>query len=160
MRHKIYCRHIAGLDVRLNISTIRCAVRAALCAEHVNTPCETFVLIVNDAYIREFNRKYRGVDSATDVLSFPLHELTPGHFEPPPLNLESNNGLLPLGDIVVSSERVAAQARELRHTLRHETAYLIVHSVLHLLGYDHVDEAGGKRLMREKEKEIMSEIDA
>jgi probable rRNA maturation factor len=160
MKHKIYCRHVAGLAVRLDISTIRSAVRTALRAELADTPCELFVLIVDDARIRELNRAHRGVDLATDVLSFPQQDLTPGRFEPPALELEANNGFLQLGDIVVSSERVAVQALELRQTFRRETAYLIVHSVLHLLGYDHTDEGADKRLMREREKEIMSELEA
>jgi probable rRNA maturation factor len=126
----------------------------------VGTPCEIFVLIADDARIRELNRKHRGVDSATDVLSFPQQELTPGRLNPPELDIAANGGVLPLGDVVVSSERVAAQALEFGHTTRRETAYLIVHSVLHLLGYDHTDEGADKRIMRDREKEIMSEINA
>ena len=94
----------------------------------------------NDANgIHEINRELRQVDRPTDVLSFPEFELTPGQL-PGPEDADPGTGLIPLGDMVLSMERVAAQAREYGHSKRRELSYLVTHSVLHLLGYDHLDE--------------------
>ncbi|MDR1217819.1 MAG: rRNA maturation RNase YbeY [Oscillospiraceae bacterium] len=158
MRHRVYCRHASDCLTRLDISVIRRAAYAALQCEKVDAPCEISVLITNDAGIQRLNRKYRNVDSVTDVLSFPQYELKPGAFTAPAPALDANEGAFILGDIVLSAERVDAQAAELGHTAGRETAYLTVHSVLHLLGYDHTDEGAEKRLMRAREKEIMRQM--
>ena len=117
------------------------------------------MLITDDRGIREVNRGYRGIDKPTDVLSFPMQEISsPGAFEFDPGALDPETGILPLGDIILSAERVYEQAREYGHTLARETAYLTVHSVLHLLGYDHIDEAEGRKKMRAREDAIMKDI--
>ena len=91
------------------------------------------------------------------MLSFPAFDLTPGEL-PGPEDADPGTGLVPLGDMVISMERVAAQAKEYGHSNRRELAYLAVHSVLHLLGYDHLDEGPQKAQMRAREEAIMAEL--
>ena len=139
------------------IAFIRKAIRAALAAEGVDFPCEVDVLVTGDEEIRELNREARQVDKATDVLSFPAFDLEPGEL-PGPEDADPGTGLVPLGDMMISMEHVAAQAKEYGHSNRRELAYLTVHSVLHLLGYDHMDEGPMKRRMREREEDILAEL--
>lgn len=146
-------------DNRLSAKLIRQAIRIALAYENVSALCEINVLVTDDQKIRDINREFRGIDAVTDVLSFPMQEFSPpGWKEPDACNIDPDSGLLPLGDIVFSAERLEKQAREHSQSSGKETAYLTVHSVLHLLGYDHVDEADEKKQMRAREKEIMKEI--
>ena len=137
---------------------VRKVIRTALAAEGVDFPCEVDVLLTNDARIHELNREQRGIDQPTDVLSFPAFDLRPGAL-PEPADADPGSGLVPLGDMVVSLERAAAQAKEYGHSNRRELAYLTVHSVLHLLGYDHLDEGPQKAQMRAKEEEILEKLD-
>ena len=136
---------------------IRRVIRTALAAEGVTFPCEIDVLLTHDAGIHQINRDMRQVDRATDVLSFPEFDLTPGQL-PGEEDADPGTGLVPLGDMVISMERVAAQAKEYGHSNRRELAYLVVHSVLHLLGYDHLDEGPMKAQMRGREEAIMAEL--
>ena len=136
---------------------IRRVIRTALSMQGVDFPCEVDVLVTSDAGIHQINRDMRQVDRATDVLSFPEFELTPGEL-PGPEDADPGTGLVPLGDMVLSMERVQAQAKEYGHSNRRELAYLVVHSVLHLLGYDHVDEGAMKRQMRAREEAILAEV--
>ena len=134
---------------------LRRVIPAALEAEGVSFPCEVDVLLTDDDGIHEINREMRQVDRPTDVLSFPEFELTPGQL-PGPEDADPGTGLIPLGDMVLSMERVAAQAREYGHSKRRELSYLVTHSVLHLLGYDHLDEGPMKAQMRAREEAIMA----
>ena len=136
---------------------LRRVIRTALAAEGVDFPCEIDVLLTGDAGIHAINRDMRQVDRPTDVLSFPEFELRPGEL-PGPEDADPGTGLVPLGDMVISMEHVAAQAKEYGHSNRRELAYLAVHSVLHLLGYDHLDEGPQKRQMRGREEAIMAEL--
>ena len=136
---------------------IRRVIRTALAAEGVTFPCEIDVLLTHDAGIHQINRDMRQVDRATDVLSFPEFDLTPGQL-PDEEDADPGTGLVPLGDMVISMEHVAAQAKEYGHSNRRELAYLVVHSVLHLLGYDHLDEGPMKAQMRGREEAIMAEL--
>ena len=136
---------------------IRRVIRTALAAEGVTFPCEIDVLLTHDAGIHQINRDMRQVDRATDVLSFPEFDLTPGQL-PGEGDANPGTGLVPLGDMVISMEHVAAQAKEYGHSNRRELAYLVVHSVLHLLGYDHLDEGPMKAQMRGREEAIMTEL--
>ena len=141
------------------MSLIKKSIHCALRLEDVGVSCEVSVLITDDTRIREINRVFRGIDKPTDVLSFPMQELAvPGRIASGTYAADPETGLLPLGDIILSSERVKKQACEYGQTLDRETAYLTVHSVLHLLGYDHTDEADGREQMRGREKEIMREL--
>ena len=121
-------------------------------------PYESQVCLVltDNETIHKTNLEYRQIDRATDVLSFPAQELVPEHFDPDAVQADPDSGCLPLGDMVLSQERAAAQAQEFGHSLKHEMAYLTAHSVLHLLGYDHMDEGPEKRRMRAKEKAVMA----
>ena len=146
-------------DALLLKRQIRKCILAALDEEGVDTPCEINVLVTDDASIRAINKAYRNIDKATDVLSFPMFQLTPG--APPTLDdveADPGTGLVPLGDMVISMEHVAAQAKEYGHSNRRELAYLVVHSVLHLLGYDHLDEGPQKKQMRAREEAILAEL--
>ena len=136
---------------------IRKVIRTALAAEGVTLPCEVDVNLTDDAGIHEINREMREVDRPTDVLSFPVFDLTPGEL-PDEMDADPGTGLIPLGDMVISMERVAAQAQEFGHSNRRELCYLVVHSVLHLLGYDHLDEGPQKAQMRGREEAILAEL--
>ena len=136
---------------------IRKVIRTALAAEGVDFPCEVDVCVTSDEGIHQINREMRGVDRPTDVLSFPAFDLHPGEL-PGEEDADPATGLVPLGDMCLSLERVQAQAREYGHSNRRELAYLVVHSVLHLLGYDHLDEGPEKAQMRAREDAIMEEL--
>ena len=136
-------------------SFLRKVIRTALTEQGVNVPCEVDVYVTGDAGIQELNREMRQVDRPTDVLSFPEFDLAPGE-HPGPEDADPGTGLIPLGDMVLSMERVAAQAKEYGHSRRRELAYLVTHSVLHLLGYDHLDEGAMKKQMRWREEAIMA----
>lgn len=136
---------------------LKTCIETALTEEGVDVPCEVDVLITNDEGIYQINLEQREVDRPTDVLSFPMFYFRPG--KPPKgdaLDVDPETGLLPLGDMVISYERAQAQAEEYGHSVQRELGYLAVHSVLHLLGYDHMDEGEEKRQMREREEAIMS----
>ena len=137
---------------------IRRVIRTALEAEGVTLPCEVDVLVTSDSGIHKLNLAQRGVDAPTDVLSFPALELRPGE-KPTAEDADPGTGLVPLGDMALSYERVAAQAKEYGHSNRRELAYLVTHSVLHLLGYDHLDEGPDKALMREHEEIILEKLE-
>ena len=132
-------------------------IAAALEAEKVTIPCGVDVLLTTNEGIREINLEQRQIDAATDVLSFPMLELTPGV---PPTGegedeLDPETGLCCMGDMVISVERAKEQAAEFGHSIQRELAYLAVHSVLHLLGYDHLDEGPQKARMRAREEAIL-----
>jgi len=124
--------------------------------EHVDVPCVVSVLITDDEGIRAYNYEYRGIDKATDVLSFPMQEFRyagwKGISNP---EFDESTGELTLGDIVISMETVKRQAKEYGNTIEHETVYMIVHSTLHLLGYDHADKRSEK-IMHDKSKSIIN----
>lgn len=138
---------------------LRRVIPAALAAEGVEFPCEVDILFTDDTGIQEINREQRGVDKPTDVLSFPMFELTPGVI-PTMEDVEADpeTGLVPLGDMVLSVERAQAQGEEYGHGSERELAYLAVHSILHLLGYDHLDEGPMKAQMRAREEAILSKL--
>lgn len=148
---------VPGAANDANCALIRRTIRTALAAEGLTAPCEVDVLLTDDDGIHEINRELRQVDRPTDVLSFPEFELTPGQL-PGPEDADPGTGLIPLGDMVLSMERVAAQAREYGHSKRRELSYLVTHSVLHLLGYDHLDEGPQKEQMRAREEAILGEL--
>ena len=134
---------------------IRKVIRTALEAEGMDARCEINVLLTDDEGIHAVNLDMRGVDRATDVLSFPVFDLVPGEL-PEEEDADPGTGLIPLGDMVISMEHVKAQAREYGHSEKRELSYLVVHSVLHLLGYDHLDEGEQKRQMRGREEAILA----
>ena len=132
-------------------------ITAALVAEGVEVPCEINVLVTDDEGIHQINLEQRDIDRPTDVLSFPMFDLVPGE-HPDEMDADPGTGLIPLGDMVISMEHVAAQAQEYGHSRQRELAYLVTHSVLHLLGYDHLDEGPQKAQMRGREEAILTEL--
>ena len=148
---------VPGADNKTNCAFIRKVIRAGLEAEGMALPCEVNVLLTDDVGIHAVNLDMRGVDRPTDVLSFPEFDLTPGEL-PDEEDADPGTGLIPLGDMVISMEHVAAQAKEYGHSERRELAYLVTHSVLHLLGYDHLDEGPQKKQMRAREEAILAEL--
>ena len=137
---------------------IRRVIRTALECEGVTLPCEIDVFVTSDRGIHAINLEQRNVDAPTDVLSFPALELQAGE-KPTEEDADPGTGLIPLGDMVLSYERVTAQAKEYGHSNRRELAYLVTHSVLHLLGYDHLDEGEQKALMRTHEEIVMDKLE-
>lgn len=138
---------------------IRTCIAGALKEEGVTIGCEINVLITNDKGIRAINCASRNIDKATDVLSFPMFELTPGQLPQDWIDyLDPDTQLCPLGDMAISLERACAQAKEYGHSVRREIGYLTIHSVLHLLGYDHIDEGEQKKAMRAREEQIAATI--
>ena len=125
---------------------MRLSVEAALAYEGYSEPAEVSITFTDNEGIRRLNKKYRNIDSATDVLSFPLIDFDG---EEPILQTAM------LGDIVISLERAKEQAEEFGHSFERETAFLCVHSVLHLLGYDHVDSEEEELDMRRRQTAIM-----
>lgn len=138
---------------------LRNCINAALEAEKVSVPVEINVLVTDNQGIRVINNAYRQIDRETDVLSFPMFEFIPGEL-PEDLTdyLDEETGLLPLGDMAISLEKTKAQAKEFGHSVKREIGYLTIHSVLHLLGYDHVDEGEMKKQMRAREEDIAAKL--
>jgi len=135
-------------------------IEATLVAECVEAPCEINVLVADNQTIKAINKAYRNIDKETDVLSFPMFQFRPGEL-PEDLSpyLDPETGLLPLGDMAISYEKAKAQAEEFGHSVKRELGYLTIHSILHLLGYDHMDEGPMKKQMREREEAICRMID-
>ncbi|MDF2676760.1 MAG: putative rRNA maturation factor [Bacillota bacterium] len=129
-----------------NMKAIEEAINATIKTENVMGNFEVSVSFVTNDEIKELNRIYRQVDSETDVLSFPMDE-----------DEEDPEGFIMLGDVIISTQKIIEQAEELGHSLQREMLYLTVHSMLHLLGYDHMEEFE-KEEMRQREKEIMKEL--
>ena len=130
---------------------VRAAVEATLDYEQYGNPVEVSVTFTDNKKIRELNRKFRGIDRATDVLSFPLFDYE-GQTEEPPV--DELVGML--GDIVISLEQAKKQAEEYGHSFEREVAFLCVHSMLHLLGYDHETSKEDETDMRRRQSEILA----
>ena len=158
MEHEIYVsREVKNLGHNNSAALIKKAACMALAAEGVDVPCVISVMLTDGEGIRRVNQEFRGIDSETDVLSFPLNELEPGDFDPEACEIEPDTGAVLLGDMMISIPRCESQGREFGHGYEREIMYLTVHSVLHLLGYDHVDEGEMKKQMRAREKKIMGD---
>ncbi len=158
--HKINITYdIFTIKQPLVTAVIKKCIEATLTAENVTADCEINVLITGDKGIHAINLASRAIDRPTDVLSFPMFQLEPGN---PPDNweeyLDPETELVPLGDMCISLERAAAQAKEFGHSARREVGYLTIHSMLHLLGYDHLDEGPMKKQMRTREEAIAEKI--
>lgn len=130
---------------------IRKACNATLAFEEFKDAAEVDVTIVSDDEIKEMNKNFRNIDSATDVLSFPLGEN--GIYD---INPETQAKML--GDVVISIDHAKAQAELYGHGIKREIAFLTVHSMLHLLGYDHVNGGLEQTIMREKEEAVLEAL--
>ncbi len=126
-------------------SLVEKSIASVLKVEEIDDEVEVSVSFVGDEEIRDLNRDYRGVDRSTDVLSFPMDD-------------EFIIDKRILGDVIINTRRVMEQAEELGHSHERELSYLTVHSILHLLGYDHIDDEDKKK-MREREKLSMKELE-
>lgn len=122
---------------------IREAINETLLMEEFDRTCEVSVAVVDEAKIRALNATYRQVDAVTDVLSFPDG------------STDLDTGVVLLGDVVLCARRAKEQADQFGHSFERELGYLTCHSVLHLLGYDHVDSEADERIMRNKQTEVM-----
>ena len=130
---------------------VRRCCNAVLRLENFEGSAEISVSFVNNERIQELNKQYRDKDQPTDVLSFPM-------FENGPYNVDPETGVKLLGDVVISVEKALEQSEKYGHSFQREIGYLTVHSVLHLLGYDHVNGGIERVRMREKEEEVMSQL--
>lgn len=130
---------------------IRKTCAAVLREQAFDQPSEISVMLVDNAQIKELNQQYRQIDRDTDVLSFPLCEN--GVYE-----ANRSTGMVELGDIVISVEKAVMQAEMFGHSVRREISYLTCHSMLHLLGYDHVHSEEEKSVMREHEEAVMTAL--
>lgn len=140
-------------------SVIKKCIISTLAIQGVSVPCEINVLVTNDKGIHAINKASRNIDRPTDVLSFPMFQFTAGELpEDWSEYLDPETGLCPLGDMAISFERTISQAEEFGHGMRRELGYLTIHSMLHLLGYDHMDDGEQKRQMREREEIIAANI--
>ena len=140
-------------------AVIKKCILSTLTAEGIAIPVEINVFITNNRGIQGINLASRGVDAPTDVLSFPMFQFEAGN---PPADwdayLDPETGLCPLGDMAISLERAISQAKTFGHSRKREVGYLTIHSILHLLGYDHMDEGEEKAKMRSREEAIASTI--
>jgi len=139
----------------LEVSWLQSIARQVLVAQGVGAEVEMGLVIATQQRVQQLNRDYLGRDEPTDVLAFSTREeigadLPP--FVPPP------DGVLHLGEVIISYPQAVIQAEERRHSIKKEIAILIIHGVLHLLGYEH-DKPGLKRQMRAREAEILSHIE-
>ncbi|MDO5388319.1 MAG: rRNA maturation RNase YbeY [Clostridia bacterium] len=130
---------------------INSVIAESLKYEGISDNCEISVTIVNDNEIHSINLKHRGIDRPTDVLSFPLIDFTKD-------SLPSDNSKIYLGDIVISIETAVRQAKEYGHSINREIGFLTAHSMLHLLGYDHMTKEE-EEIMFKKQEEILNRLD-
>ncbi len=156
MVHEVYIDAEADTPPEVD-RQIRRSVLAVLEEERVDVPCIVEVCVTDDEGIRRTNLDMRGVDRPTDVLSFPMFELKPGE-KPSPDWADPDTDKVLLGDMMISLERARVQAAEFGHSPEREVCYLAVHSTLHLLGYDHLDEGPMKAQMRAREEIILEKL--
>lgn len=131
---------------------LKSCIKYAMIAGGFDEDSEVSVSFVTNDRIREINSDFRNIDAPTDVLSFPLADNCEFDINP-------DSGLYTLGDIIISTERASEQATELGHTVQREMAFLVIHSTLHIIGYDHHDEDGeDTKLMRQKEREVIAKL--
>jgi probable rRNA maturation factor len=145
-------------DINEMESIIELVVQNVFKCELIENECQVSIILVNNEQIREINKEYRRINSPTDVLSFPLIEYEKGSKFTGLENLENldiDTGEIVLGDIVISMEKVHEQSIEYGHSMKREIAFLTVHGMLHLLGYDHEFEED-RKVMREKEEKILN----
>ena len=151
-----------NVDEKL-VDLLKSVIEFALKEEEVDVPSEVSLLFVDNEEIREINNETRGIDKATDVLSFPMLDYEEKKvFKEMYKNYEFSQSdfdgdELVLGDVVLSLERALEQSQEFNHSFEREPSYLVVHSILHLLGYDHMEE-DDKVVMRKREEEILTKL--
>jgi probable rRNA maturation factor len=132
-------------------------VLACLKQEVIRVACEINILLTDDESIRQINSQFRNIDAPTDVLSFPMADITKGRINDVGNDSDPNEGLLIIGDIVISAETAKKQSEQYGHTLERELAFLTAHGMYHLLGYDHEDEQDEKEMM-EKQETVLDKL--
>jgi len=142
----------AGSEGCPDAEWLRVIAGAVLEAESAGKDIEMGLVITGQHKIRELNKTYRGIDRPTDVLSFPMQEGEDTDFTSPP------DGIVYLGDVVISYPQAQQQAKERRHSVKKEMAVLTIHGILHLLGYDHTDDGEAQR-METRERQILQDIE-
>lgn len=148
---------LCGMTENDTARLIRLAAKAAFARFDYPFDGQVTVTITDNEGIRAFNKEFRDIDAPTDVLSFPLNDFYRGVPDAEMGELvDPVTCTVPLGDMIISVERAKEQAADFGHGLARECAYLTVHSMLHLVGYDHVDEGEEKAAMRTKEEEILA----
>lgn len=125
--------------------------------EECDFDCEVSVTLVDNKQIHTLNREHRNIDRPTDVLSFPMLEFDEDGIAEE-CDFDMDGEMILLGDIVISMERANEQAKEYGHSLIREVAFLTAHSMLHLLGYDHVDDEEGEKIMCEKQDTVLNKL--
>ena len=151
MKLTVYFENQNGRDITYKLKMLlRRAIEATLAYEQYRNDVQVSVTLTDDAGIHELNARFRGVDAPTDVLSFPLFDYE-GETDEPPIDEMENM----LGDIVLNLDRAHAQADEFGHSFEREAAFLTVHSMLHLLGYDHETSEQDDEDMRARQRDIM-----
>lgn len=151
---KVYVKNnqnVVRIPVGIRLLIRRCC-QAVLASENFDKDAEVSVSFVSNKEIRSLNNTYRKVDKETDVLSFPLTD-SDGHRE-----INAETGTVMLGDVVISLETAVKQAEMYGHSLEREVGFLTVHSMLHLLGYDHETSPLDERIMREKEESVLENL--
>lgn len=156
--------HISIVSAKENItidketeSLMSRVIEAAIDHEGYNCKFDVYVMLTDDDGICELNNEHRDKNAPTDVLSFPMQEITPGeNFEPSPLELDPDTGACMLGDVVISVPRAELQAKEYGHSLTRELCFLAAHSAFHLLGYDHEKSEEDEKLHFALQEEILS----
>lgn len=144
------------IDVTPEIEDVIARVANAVAdMEECDFDSEVSVTLVDNEQIHALNREHRSIDRPTDVLSFPMLEFDEDGIAED-CDLDADGELILLGDIVISMQRAKEQAAEYGHSLIREVAFLTAHSMLHLLGYDHVDDEEGEKLMREKQNAVLN----
>ena len=158
----LYLEEEGDIDLPLNTrETAELVIEAALDYAECPYEVEVNLLLTTDEEIRKMNQQFRQLDRSTDVLSFPMQEYeSPGdfsRFEEDADAFHPETGELMLGDIVISKEKVLTQAEAYGHSPLREYAFLIAHSMLHLFGYDHMED-GERLLMEQKQREILEKV--
>lgn len=151
-RHRVDVRIARPYRAAVSAAWVRPIARRVLAAERPGEAVVTGVVITDEATVRELNRRYRGRDEPTDVLSFGLGDRADASFALPPDEPPH------LGEVVISYPTAVRQAEEEGHSVEAELAHLLVHGVLHLLGYEH-EESEDERIMREREEQILEELE-
>jgi len=154
-----FYREVIGLGHNNAAALVKKAINMTLDAEGVEELCTVNVTFTDDEGIAAVNGETRNNPNPTDVLSFPFNELIPGAFDPEICEVDFENESILLGDMMINIPRCEEQGNEFGHGFEREVMYLAVHSTLHLLGYDHVDEGPMKKQMRDREKFIMGDKD-
>ena len=138
--------NLTNYDLNSEMKRIKKVLKYALKKENIRNASFS-VIIVDDSYIHKINKEYRNIDRPTDVISFALMDND---------SCNTNDGILRLGDIYISIDKVKSQAKEYNHSEEREISFLAVHGLLHLLGYDHMNKKDEK-IMFEKQELILNE---